>query len=98
MIKMLTDKETLKALNEENRKLVEKQMKKMKSNWNLSEKIIEKSRVHDFYDTLIVSDVKKFIKLLKEELKVWAKYHRIHGQKVFLFNKKIDTLAGEKLK
>jgi len=72
---MLTDKETLDAINKENRKLIEKQTKMKTKEFNLSEKIFHmkrtlnlKTKEKEDFDFVKKEDVKEFIRLLKEEI------------------------------
>lgn len=62
--------------------------------FNLSDKMISFSPSHT---CIMEKDAKEFIKISEEEIRKWAKYHRIHGRKINLLMEKLNKLAGEKL-
>lgn len=65
--------------------------------FNLSDKIIKKSQIHDFHDTLTVSDVKKCFRLLHERFIIVRQCKCTKVSRCILCQI-INELTGEKIK
>ena len=65
------------------------------SEWNLSDKKVNPYSEGDYKAYLLVTDVKEFIRRLKE--RYTAAHFYIHKELTDNFKKEIDKLAGEKL-